>query len=80
MKDEENKEEVAKSVSIVDEARDIRDEIVKAKEDLQKENDRQQKLQADELLSSSAGRRIEPIPEKKETPVEYKDRIEKEGL
>ena len=47
------------SGSIVDEARAIRDEIVKAKEDLKIENDRKDKLNADELLSSSAGKRVE---------------------
>ena len=51
--------ETVESVSIVDEARAIRDEIVKAKEDLKIENDRKQKLQADELLSSTAGKHVE---------------------
>ena len=76
-KPEETKEPV-KEVSIVDEARAIRDEIVKAKEDLQKENDRRDKLQSEELLSSSAGGRVEPVPAKEETPKEYNDRIDKE--
>lgn len=70
--------ETPKEVSIVDEARAIRDEIVKAKEDLQKENDRRTKLNAEELLSSSAGGRVEPAPAKEETPHEYRMRIEKE--
>ena len=71
-------EEPVKEVSIVDEARAIRDEIVKAKEDLQKENDRKAKLQSEELLSSSAGGKVEPTPPKEETPKEYNDRIDKE--
>ena len=73
MEDEDTKipetsepEKTPESVSIVDEARAIRDEIVKAKEDLQKENDRKQKLQADELLSSTAGKSVE-------APVETED-------
>ncbi len=85
MEDEDTKipetsepEKTPESVSIVDEARAIRDEIVKAKEDLQKENDRKQKLQADELLSSSAGGRVEPSEKPEETPKEYNDRIDKE--
>ena len=57
----ENKESTT-GVSIVDEARAIRDEIVKAKEDLRIENDRKTKLQSEELLSSSAGGRVE-VPE-----------------
>ena len=51
--------EPPKEVSIVDEARAIRDEIVKAKEDLRIENDRKTKLQSEELLSSSAGGKVE---------------------
>ena len=64
-----------KSVSIVDEARAIRDEIIKAKEELKSENDRKEKIHVNELLSSSAGIRVEPQPIKEETPREYKDRI-----
>ena len=70
---------VPEAVSIVDEARAIRDEIVKAKEDLKIENDRKDKLHADELLSSSAGARPAEVQEKKEeTPKEYNERIDKE--
>ena len=58
-KEKEEPKKSPESVSIVDEARAIRDEIIKAKEDLQKENDRKQKLQADELLSSTAGGHVE---------------------
>jgi|TARA_R100000501_G_C2620088_1_gene113361 hypothetical protein len=62
------------TVSIVDEARAIRDEIKKEKESLKAENDRKQNLQAEELLSSSAGRRVEPEV-KEETNQEYAKRI-----
>jgi len=58
--EEGNEEDVTKNVSIVDEARAIRDEIKKERESLKEENDRKQKLQAEELLGSSAGGRIEP--------------------
>lgn len=37
-------------VSIVQEAKAIRDEILKAKEELKAENDRKEKIQANELL------------------------------
>ncbi len=52
-------EQVKESVSIVDEARAIRDDIVKQREDLKKENDRKEKLHAEELLSSTAGKRVD---------------------
>jgi len=57
-----------KSVSIVDEARAIRDEIIKAKDELKAENDRTAKLQAENLLGGEAGGniKVEPIsPEAK---------------
>ncbi len=67
--------EIVKEVSIVDEARAIRDEIVKAKEDLKKENDRKEKLQTDELLSSSAGARVETTPAKVDTNADYAKKV-----
>ena len=58
-------EKVAKPLSLIDEARTIREEIIKAKDDLQKENDRKEQLRADKLLSSSAGARVE-LPQETE--------------
>tara|TARA_R100000789_G_scaffold85164_1_gene80980 strand:+ start:593 stop:898 length:306 start_codon:yes stop_codon:yes gene_type:complete len=49
-----------KPLSIVDEAKAVRDEIIKHKEELKEENDRKEKLQSNELLASSAGGRVEP--------------------
>ncbi|HEC66898.1 MAG TPA: hypothetical protein ENI23_16610 [bacterium] len=78
---EEVKEEVkedakdTKGVSIVDEARAIRDEIKKEREMLKTENEKKEKLQSEELLSSSAGGKVEATPPKEETPKEYKDRV-----
>ena len=69
---------VPEAVSIVDEAKAIRDEILKAKDELKAENDRKEKLQSEELLSSSAGGKVEPTPPKEETPKEYNERIDKE--
>ena len=51
--------EPVKELSIVDEARAIRDEIRKEKAELKVENDRKTKLQTDELLSSTAGKHVE---------------------
>ncbi|MCK4521976.1 MAG: hypothetical protein KAU20_05345 [Nanoarchaeota archaeon] len=65
--DAKKTEEVTAGVSIMDEARAIRDEIVKAKEELKMQNDRKEKLQANELLSSNAGGRQElPQPTKED--------------
>jgi hypothetical protein len=59
-----------KSVSIVDEARAIRDEIVKAKEELKAENDRKEKNAANDLLGGTTGGHVEP-KEKEIDPVQY---------
>ena len=66
MEDEEQKkpqvsEEPKSSVSIVDEARSIRDEIKQEREALEKANEEKKKLQAEELLSGSAGGHIEAV-------------------
>ncbi len=77
-KPDKETEKPTESVSIVDEARAIRDEIVKAKEDLQKENDKKERLQSNELSGGNAGGHVEAVPAKEETPKEYNDRIDKE--
>ena len=65
MKDEDKDKEIPEpnetvdDVSAVDEAKSVLAEIKKEKEDLKIENDRKAKLQADELLSSTAGKRVE---------------------
>ena len=56
--DTSNKED-EKPVSIVDEARGLRDDIRREKEELKVENDRKQKLQAEEMLSSTGGGHVE---------------------
>jgi len=59
-KDEEPKPD--EPLSIVGEARAIRNEILKAKEELKAENERNEKLQTENLLASTAGAGI-PIKE-----------------
>ena len=51
--------EEEKPLNIVDEARKIRDEIIEAKDGLQKEKEALAKLQSEALLSSTAGGRVE---------------------
>lgn len=84
MEDENNEKQKTnteeKPLSIVDEARAIRDEIFKYKEELRQENDRKEKIQANEMLGSSAGGHIEPTSAKEETAKEYSDRVMKGDL
>lgn len=63
-----------KPVSVVELAREIRDEIVKSKEELRVEREKLEKVQSENLLSSTAGVKM-PEEEKEETPQEYKDRV-----
>lgn len=64
-----------KPLTIVEEARAIRDEINKLKEELKEENTRKEKIQANDLLGSSAGGRVEPEVKGEETPKEYSERV-----
>lgn len=66
-----------KPVSIVDEAKAIRDEILKAKEELKAEREKLENARAEQLLSGTAGIRQEPVTPKEETAKEYADRIMK---
>ena len=52
-------EDVEKPVSIVDEARAIRDDIKKERETLAEERKKLEDARAEEMLSSTAGRRVE---------------------
>lgn len=67
--------EEKKPISIVDEARAIRDDIQKQKEELKAENDRKQKIQSEELLGSSAGGHVEAKQMPPETPQEYAKKV-----
>jgi len=70
-------EEIKKpeGVSLVDEARAIRDEIIKEREALQEERKLLQKTQAEGLLSSTAGGHIEAKPVVEDTSKEYSDKV-----
>jgi hypothetical protein len=54
--------EEPKPISLVEEAKAIRDEILKAKEELKAEREALDKLKSDALLSGTAGARVE-VPE-----------------
>lgn len=65
---EDKQTQDSKPLTLVEEAKAIRDEIVKAKEELKVENDRKDKRQAEEMLGSSAGGHIE-APKKSEAEI-----------
>lgn len=74
--DEETKETTSdNSLSIVEEAKKIRDEILKAKESLRKENDRSEQIKSEQILGGTAVAGQEAEKPKEETAVEYKNRI-----
>ena len=73
---EENNSVAEKPISIVEEARAIRDEIEKAKEELKEENNRAEKIQANNLLGGTSGGHVEaplisPEDEKKAGAKEF---------
>jgi len=69
-KEPEKKVDEDKPLSLVDEAKAVRDEILKAKEELKGENDRKERLQTDEMLGGTGGAGVESEP-KIATPQEY---------
>jgi len=69
---EESKED--KPISIVEEARAIRDEIRTEREKLEEANKESKEIKATEMLSGTTGARVETIP-KEETPQDYAKRV-----
>lgn len=67
--------ETAKPVSIVDEAREIRNEIIKAKEGLKEEREKLEKIQSESLLAGSSGGNVKIEAAKEETPAEYAKKV-----
>ena len=66
----------AEPSSLIEEAKAIRDEIVKTKDELKAENDRKEKLQAEELLSPTSGghikaQKVDPAKQKSNDAAEY---------
>lgn len=73
--EEEIKTEEEKPLSLVEEAKKIRDEILAAKDSLKAENERAEQLKAESLLSGTAGGHIETKAAPEETAKEYADKI-----
>ena len=72
-----NEQETEKPKTIVDEARAEREAIEKATAILKAENERAERLRAEQLMAGTAGSHIEPTPVKEETPKDYVKRLER---
>ena len=68
-------EPIDKPLSIVDEAKAIRDEIVKARDSLKEENDRSEKLQAENMLSGTSGGHVKAEEPKEISDIEYSEKV-----
>jgi len=70
-------EEEKPQMSVLDEAKATKEAIEKATASAKAEADRLERLKSEQLLSGTAGARIEPEPPKVETPKEYVKRLER---
>jgi hypothetical protein len=68
-------EEEKTKMSVLDESKATLLELRKEKEELSKLRDELTQLRADQLLSGTAGARVEPLPPREETAKEYADRV-----
>jgi len=75
----ETEEQVEKptQLSLIEEAKAIRDEINKAKEDLKAENDRKEKLQIEATFAGRAEAGVEDPEPVEITDEEYADKVQK---
>ena len=73
---EDNKplETAEKPISIVDEAREIRNQIIQEKENLKEEREKLEKVQSEALLGGTSGGNVK-VETKEETPEEYAKRV-----
>ena len=67
-------------LSIVEEAKKVRDEIKAENDRREKILADEQKLKANELLGGTSGGRVEPEKEKEETPQEYAKKVMRNDL
>tara|TARA_R100001530_G_C4229845_1_gene132361 strand:+ start:122 stop:400 length:279 start_codon:yes stop_codon:yes gene_type:complete len=74
-KEEETPLEEEKKLSIVEEAKIIRDEILKAKGELKDEREKLEKAQAQDLLGGKTEGAIPKVEAKEETPQDYAARV-----
>lgn len=72
---EETPKPQEQTVSLLDEARAIRDDIIKTRDELKAEREKLEKVKAEALLSGTAGGRPEMPPAKEETAKEYARKI-----
>jgi hypothetical protein len=65
------------AVSIIDEAKKVRDEIRAENDRRAQMLEREEKMQAEKMLGSSAGAQIPIVPPKQDTSKEYADKVMK---
>ena len=70
-------EEEKQPMSVLDETKAAIEELKKEKEASAKLKAELEKLRSDQLLSGTAGARVEPTPPKVETAKEYAERLER---
>ena len=63
-------------LSVLDDAKATKDAIEKATASAKAEADRLERLRSEQLLSGTAGARVEPTPPKVETAKDYVKRLE----
>ena len=64
-------------MSVLDETKAAIAQLGKEREEADRAIARLEQLKSDQLLSGTAGARIEPTPAKEETPQEYVEKIER---
>jgi hypothetical protein len=64
-------------MSVLDETKAAIEELKKEKAESVRVKEELERLRSDQLLSGTAGARIEPTPPREETAKEYAERIEK---
>jgi len=70
-------EEEKQPMSVLDEAKATKEALDKATASAKAEADRLERLRSEQLLSGTAGARVEPTPPKVETAKEYAQRLER---
>lgn len=75
--EEESKGEVEEKpkLSLLDDTKAAIEELKKEREEISKIKDELQQLRSDQLLSGTAGGRVEPEKPKEETALEYSKRV-----
>ena len=74
---QETSEQPKESLSIIEEAEALRDDIRKERETIQEERAKIEKLRAERILGGRAGGAVQPEPVKADSPEEYAAKLER---